>query len=598
MAEVIGTDAATTPATRTERRPRALPWPSALAVLSGLAAAGAAAAVLLFLVDGSLSGPVDWLGLLTDPVWDPARSRFGAAAMIWGTAAVCLIALLVAVPLGWASAIGITELIPARLSRGLRGGVELLAAIPSIVYGLVGVAVLRPVVSAVFGVPGGDGLLTAGLVLAVMVLPTVVAVSVEALSSVPEHNREAAAALGLTRTEVIRAAVLPDAAPGMRAAVLLGLARALGETIAVFLVIGRADGRLPAPVEALAALVHPGQTLTTKLGGPEPVLAGAAGAHWAALSALGLLLLAVVVTITLAGTRRPGRTAGHRRPRPGRPCRVARDRAWTTVLRVAVALPLLLVTGVFGVLAVRGAAGWEPGFWLTPAAGASGGGIREQILGTAVLVLGTAALAAPVGLGLGLLIAEYAGPRAATWLRTATVTLGGVPSILLGLVAYDLVVRTLGWGKSWVAGALALAVLVVPVAAMVTATRLAALPTSRREAALALGLTRTQFARSVLMPWAMPGLLTGSLLGLARAAGETAPLLFAATVFAGAAGLPSGVVDSPVVALPTHVFTLAQDSADPAALDAAWGAALVLVLISALLLLAAVPARRRMEAHR
>jgi phosphate transport system permease protein len=159
-------------------------------------------------------------------------------------------------------------------------------------------------------------------------------------------------------------------------------------------------------------------------------------------------------------------------------------------------------------------------------------------------------------------------------------------------------VRTLGWGKSWVAGALALAVLVVPVAAMVTATRLAALPTSRREAALALGLTRTQFARSVLMPWAMPGLLTGSLLGLARAAGETAPLLFAATVFAGAAGLPSGVVDSPVVALPTHVFTLAQDSADPAALDAAWGAALVLVLISALLLLAAVPARRRMEAHR
>ncbi|MGH3822147.1 MAG: hypothetical protein ACRDRA_04800 [Pseudonocardiaceae bacterium] len=100
-------------------------------------------------------------------------------------------------------------------------------------------------------------------------------------------------------------------------------------------------------------------------------------------------------------------------------------------------------------------------------------------------MLGTAALAAPVGLGLGLLIAEYAGPRTARRLRTATVTLGGVPSILLGLVAYDLVVRGLGWGKSWVAGVLALSVLVVPVAATVTATRLAALPPTRREAALA-----------------------------------------------------------------------------------------------------------------
>lgn len=206
-------------------------------------------------------------------------------------------------------------------------------------------------------------------------------------------------------------------------------------------------------------------------------------------------------------------------------------------------------------------------------------------------------LAAPVGLGLGLLIAEYAGPRAARALRTATVTLGGVPSILLGLVAYDLVVRTLGWGKSWVAGVLALTVLVVPVAATVTATRLAALPHTRREAALALGLDRAQLARSVLVPWAAPGLLTGTLLGLARAAGETAPLLFAATVFAGAAGLPAGITDTPVVALPTHVFALAQDAADPVALDAAWGAALVLVLLAALLLLAAIPARRRMEAH-
>ncbi len=578
------------------RRPRSTPWPAGLAVAAGLAAALAGLAVLGFLLDGATSAPLDWLTLLTDPVWDPTRARFGAAAMIWGTAAVCLVALLVAVPLGWAAAIGLTELTPARTAQALRAGVEMLAAIPSIVYGLVGLALLRPLVSAVFGVPGGDGLLTAGLILAVMVLPTIVAVSIDALAAVPAQTREAAAALGLTRTEVVRAAVLPDAAPGMRAAVLLGLARALGETIAVFLVIGRADGRLPAPHEVFAAVLRPGQTLTTKIGGPEAVLAGAGSAHWAGLSALGLLLLALVVLMTLAGLRRSPTGSGHRQPRPRRAARELRDRAWIAGLRLAVLVPLLLVAGVFGVLAVRGAVGWNPAFWFTPAAGSGEGGVRDQILGTAVLVIGTAALAAPIGLGLGLLIAEYAGRRAAVWLRTATVTLGGVPSILLGLITYDLVVRTLGWGKSWLAGTVALAVLVVPVAAMVTASRIVALPPARREAALALGLNRTQFVRSVLVPWARPGLLTGSLLGLARAAGETAPLLFAATVFAGAAGLPSGIAHSPVVALPTHVFTLAQDSADPAALDAAWGAALVLVLISTLLLLAAVPARRRMEA--
>lgn len=586
---------ATATAARPTPRPRSTPWPAAASAVAGLATAAAALAVLGFLIDGVLSGPVDWFRLLTSPVWDPTRTNFGAAAMLWGTAAVCAIALLVAAPLGWAAAIGLTELTPARLARILRTGVELLAAIPSIVYGLIGIAVLRPVVSTVFGTPGGDGLLTAGLVLAVMVLPTVVAVSVDALSAVPAHTREAAAAVGLTRTEVIYSAVLPEARPGMRAAVLLGLARALGETIAVFLVIGRADGRLPAPLDAFAALVRPGQTLTTKLGGPEPVLAGAMGAHRAALSALGLLLLALVTVITLAGFHRFKRAHRHRRLRASPPGRQGRDRLAVLTLRVAVVVPLLLVAGMLGVLAVRGAVGWDPAFWLQPASGASGGGVRDQILGTCVLVLGTALLAAPVGLGLGLLIAEYAGPRTARRLRTATVTLGGMPSILLGLVAYDLVVRTFGWGKSWVAGVLALSVLVVPVAATVTATRLAALPPTRREAALALGLNRAQFARSVLVPWTAPGLLTGTLLGLARAAGETAPLLFAATVFAGAAGLPSGIIDAPVLALPTHVFTLAQDSADQAALDAAWGAAFVLVLLTALLLLAAIPARRRME---
>lgn len=470
---------------------------------------------------------------------------------------------------------------------------ELLAAVPSIVYGLVGIAVVRPFVSTVGDVPGGDSLLAAGFVLAVMVLPTIVAVSVDALAAVPDSAREAALALGLTRREVIGSAVLPLARPGMRAAVLLGLARALGETIAVFLVIGRADGRLPDPASALSSLLSPGQTLTTKLGGPEPVLAGAVGDHRAALAAVALLLLLCVGGATVASSRRSGARLARRIPYAGR-FRQAHDRTATALRTAAVALPLLLLAGIAMLAITRGSAALWPSFWLEDALGASGGGVRGQILGTTLLVFAAGVVTLPVGLGLGLLLGEYAGPRTRRVLHTATLTLGGVPTIVLGLAGYAFFSTALGWGKSWLAGALLLTVVATPVVALTTAARLDQLAAGRREAALALGLSRSQLVRSVLLPHARPALLTGLLLGLARAAGETAPLLFTATVFAGATALPSGVVQAPVLSLPTHIFALAQDAADPAALASAWGAAVVLITLAGLLLLAALPVRRRM----
>ena len=571
----------------------------------GAGLAGAAlVALVVFLLAGVASGPVRWGELLTSRTWDPVRGQFGAAAMVWGTAAVAVIALAIAAPLGWAAAVAIAELAPTRWRRALRAGTELLAVVPSIVYGLLGIVYLRPLVSRLAGVPGGDSLLAAGLVLAVMVLPTIVAVSGDALAAVPDRYREAAAASGLRRTEVIRAAVLPHARRGLGAAALLALARALGETIAVFLVVGRADGRLPSSIgEVVSRLARPGQTLTTKLNGPESVQAGTSGAHWAALCALGVVLLAAVAVLTIAGQR--GARAGDRRRRAQRrdvalrsrrAGRGRRELASTVALSGALALVLALVAAVVVAVAARGTAALHPGFWWQAAGGEGGGGIRQQLAGTAVLVVVAGLLAAPVGLGLGLVVAEYARPAAARWLRTLTLVLGGVPSILLGLWGYWLFSTRLGWGKSWLAGSIVLAVVAVPPVVVAVAACVAALPAERREAALAVGLRRDQLVRSVLVPQALPGMITGLLLGLARAAGETAPLLFTAAVFSGAPALPAGIVESPVAALPTHIFTLAQDSADPAALDAAWGAALALIAVAGLLVLAAVPARRRMRA--
>jgi len=558
----------------------------------------AALLVTGFLLDGLRSGLVDWGDLVTSATWDPPGQAYGAAAMVYGSVVVSLIALGLAVPVGWAAAIALSEQLPTRVARPLRAGVELLAAVPSIVFGLVGVAFVRPVVARLGDVPGGDSLLAAALVLAVMVIPTIVAVSIDALSAVPASVREAASALGLTRAEVVRSAVLPLARPGMWAAVLLALARALGETIAVFLVIGRADGRLPSsPVDAMSSLVHPGQTLTTKLGGPEPVLAGAIGQHRAALCAVGLLLLASVALATFAGTRAGCRASGRLRRGQARAhrWRAGRDRLLRGVRLVSVLLPCALLLAVLSALLVRGRAGLSPTFWLSPASGASQGGVRDQVLGTMLLVAATATISLPLGVGAGLLLGEYAGPRTTHLLRTLTLVLGGVPTILLGLAGYAVFSSALGWGKSWLAGALVLVPVVVPVVALTTAARADGLPAEVRECARALGLTRSQLVRSVVLPHVRPAALTGLLLGLARAAGETAPLLFTATVFAGAAGLPRGVVDSPVQALPTHIFTLAQDAAEPAAVAVAWASALVLVALSGLLLVAAVPLRHRLE---
>ncbi|MGW1605530.1 phosphate ABC transporter permease subunit PstC [Streptomyces eurythermus] len=586
----------------TAPRPHASRWVWAWVGTGTVSVVGFMLVLVGYLGAGLLSGTVDWIDLLTEPMWSPTDSVFGGLAMIYGTAVVCLIALVLAVPVGWAGAIALSEYLPPRVARPLRMGVELLAAVPSIVYGLIGVMAVRPFIAWIGDVPGGDSLLAAGIVLAVMITPTIVAVSVDALSAVPDRYREAAYSLGLTRREVVRSAVLPQARQGMRAGVLLGLARALGEAIAVFLVVGRADGRLPTSFgELLDSLVHPGQTLTTKLAGPEPVLAGTSGPYFAAICGLGLVLLALVAAATMWGIRRRSGSGsairGNRKRRSSR-MRGETDKAVGLLRLGALLLPIALLVAMLAILVTRGSAAFSPSFWLTSAAGSAGGGVSDQILGTLLLVVTTGLISLPLGFGAGILLGVNASARAARVLQTVTVVVGGTPTILLGLAGFVIICSTMGWGRSWLAGAIVLVPVVVPVVAITTAGRVGGMPAEMTESALALGLSRAQYIRSVVVPYAWPATVTGLLLGLARAAGETAPLLFTATVVFGAPALPSGIVNAPVQSLPTHIFNLSQDSGDPQAVSQAWGSALVLVLITAVLLGVAVALRNRFEGDR
>jgi phosphate transport system permease protein len=243
--------------------------------------------------------------LFTTTEWDPVRSTYGIAPAIYGTIVTSLIALVIATPLAVGVAIFLSEFAPPFIRQPLAFLVDLLAAIPSVIFGLWGFLVLIPFLRDVVvpfltqtlgmgslplfaGVNRGNSLLAAGVILAIMVLPYISAVSREILLAVPRSQREAALALGATRWEMIWGAVLPYARRGIMGGVILGLARALGETMAVTLVIGNVP-------TISASLLSQGYTLASLIA--NKFAEAGSGLESSALMAAGLTLLGVTLVV-------------------------------------------------------------------------------------------------------------------------------------------------------------------------------------------------------------------------------------------------------------------------------------------------------------
>ena len=250
------------------------------------------------------------LRFLTSSKWIPGQGSFGALAFIYGTLVVSAIALIIAVPVSIGLALFITELAPKRLRTPVVYLIDLLAAIPSVVYGLWGILVFGPAIakqyahisSAFHRVPvlgtllqgnSQKSFMTAGIILAVMITPIVTSISKEVFATVPVDQKEGALALGATRFEMIRGAVFPYSRTGLVGAVMLGLGRAMGETIAVALVIGSSpaiSAHLFGPGDAMAAVV------ANQFG-------EATGTHRAALIGLGVVLFVMTVIVNLLARR-------------------------------------------------------------------------------------------------------------------------------------------------------------------------------------------------------------------------------------------------------------------------------------------------------
>lgn len=294
----------------------------AFTLACGLAIVAIVVAILGVLVARSgLSFAAAGWGFLAGRTWDPVSQRFGALPFIYGTVVTSVVALALATPVGLAVALFLTEVCPQRLRAPLAFLAELLAAIPSVVYGLWAIFVLVPVLRSVVepalghtlgflplfrGAPYGVGLLAGGCVIAVMIAPTIIAVSRDVLAAVPTAQREAAYALGATRWEAIAGAVLPYGLPGIVGAVILALGRAVGETMAVTMVIGN-NHAISASLFAL------GDTLASLLA--NEFAEASSPRYVSALIEIALVLfgltvaLNVVARLLTAGVAR-GRTAG------------------------------------------------------------------------------------------------------------------------------------------------------------------------------------------------------------------------------------------------------------------------------------------------
>jgi phosphate transport system permease protein len=236
-----------------------------------------------------ISKGYSFIGFLTGSSWVPSADQYGILPMIVASILSTLGALLIGAPAGILTAVFIAEVAPKRIANVISSGVDLLAGIPSVLYGLFGLAVIVPTIQDMFNLPKGQSLLAVIIVLSIMMLPTIVAVSKTAIKAVPNAYREGSLALGASKIETIFKVVLPAAKSGILAAVVLGTGRALGETMAVILVAGNS----PVVPSSIMDSVRP---LTTNI---ALEMGYAFGTHQEMLFATGVVLFIFILVLNL-----------------------------------------------------------------------------------------------------------------------------------------------------------------------------------------------------------------------------------------------------------------------------------------------------------
>lgn len=612
--------------------------------------------------------------------WLPSAGDFGALPIIIDTLLVTLGAIVIALPLGILTAIFIAELAPPLLRQILKFTVEILAGIPSIVYGFFGVAILNTWIKDIFGMHDGRSWLSGSLILAIMALPTIVSVCEDAIRAVPDYYRDASYAMGATKWQTIRKVVIPAGMSGITAAMILGIGRALGETMAMTLVIGNSY-RLPDPLtNMLSQVTVITSTIATNWG---PTVEGSI--EQKSLLALGIVLFIMALLVnTLSNiimTRVKRKFTGQKPKEKFLKLKTSnyyklykQYRQWIITALVIILVILVLPdfnSQIFGALLISGLSvlyyiykkvpkqhkrlviysvllsffGWilstwigiflaismcliifaslillkristviqqriwfviiysssafavfavglliyyivvtgapvflEPGF-LTGVPSNSGreGGIFPAIIGTLQLTIGSILFALPLGMFAGIYLSEYARDSKITkFFRAGIDNLNGTPSIVFGLFGVMFFLLFIGLPRSLLVGILTLGLMILPTIIRTTEEAVKAIPQSFREGSLALGSSKFQGILKIVVPAAIPGIVTGAVLGMGRSAGETAPIMF--TAVRSHSSYISFSLLNPVMTLTYHLFRLSGEVTG--GLERAAGTALTLLLL-------------------
>jgi phosphate transport system permease protein len=557
------------------------------------------AAIIYTLAEGSIS-------FFTDPVvnifnflfgteWIPSgiNPSFGIIPLLSGTILIAGGALFIGAPLGVAAAIFLSEFAGYKLRSLVKPIIEVLAGIPSIVYGFFALMFISPIMRDIFDATYFNAA-SAIIVIAIMLLPIVISISDDAMKAVPNHLRESSYALGATRWETATKVVMPAASSGIIASILLGLARAIGETMVVVLAAGSVARLTLNPFEETMTMSAYIAKVAT--GDIPPGVAVSAG------FAVGLVLFIITYVINTIAAHvvlqiKTGssyklkkskkfdnkeinsifmiistikksfsilinktrtviskiKKTIKKRKRLTLKQRYLRQRIGITLVGGSIVIAIVFLVILLGNILTEGFSGLNLSFLTSfPSRFPEKAGILPIIMGSIYLMGLTLIFAAPLGVGAAIYLNEFArDTRYTRFLRRIIQNLAGVPSIVFGLMGLTIFVRIFGFGPSLLSGSLTLTIMVLPIVVVATEESLRAIPESFREAARGVGSTKWQTVRHHVLPNATPGILTGIILSLSRAIGETAPILFIAAVFAKT--IPSNIFDG-FLALPTQIF--------------------------------------------
>ncbi len=457
--------------------------------------------------------------ILFTTVWQPTATEpsFGILYVILTSIIGTFLAVLLGVPVGILAAVFLAEVAPRRLAAVVRPAVELLAGIPSVIYGVLGMMILNPLMyrleqrifadSQTHQFTGGANLLSAVFVLALMILPTVINISEAALLAVPPELKASSLALGASPVQTIFQVTIPAARSGILAAVVLGVGRAVGEAMAISLVSGNSS-------ISLGTVSHHGHCQRDGVCG-RSAQAGSVY-DWS-----GAVYIHHDHQRDFKQHIKGGKAGMMRK---------LKDDVLLCLIYLAAFGAEFLLLGILVYVFVKGFPYVDLQFLTTVTSVLQGTvGIAGNMVNTIYIVVLTLVIAVPIGIGSAIYLNEYARPGKMVRLITfATQTLAGIPSILFGLFGMMFFGITLGLGYSILTGALTLSLMVLPLITRNTQEALLAVPESYKSGALSMGAGKWYMIRTILLPSAMPGIVTGVILAVGRIMGESAALLFTA----------------------------------------------------------------------